>query len=181
MPRKRWQAQVAVIYRTKDADGVFRFHSAKRKGPKPSDCRYYLRFTDANGHQQRKSLPEGSTYEDAWREKDVQASALTAALRGIAVPEAEQRHGRTPVQKAVTAFLESKSAKTRRTLIAYKHNLSRFVESLQARVQFVEDIDAGWQGFTFGLSLLPDPWKLRAVGQARSSCVCVRAVAPYTC
>lgn len=142
MGKRRWVAQVSIVYRSKDSDGQYRFHSAKRKGPKPGDCRYYLRFTDANGHQQRRSLPEGSTYEDALKEKDVQQSALTAALRGIVVPEATQHNGRTPVQKAVTAFLEAKSAKAPRTVQAYKLNLECFTESLPPRVQFVEDIDA---------------------------------------
>ncbi len=143
MGKRRWVAQVSILFRTKDSDGQYRFHSAKRKGPKPGDCRYYLRFTDANGHQQRRSLLEGSTYEDALKEKDVQASALTAALRGIVVPEAVQHNGKKPVQKAVTAFLESKSAMTPRTLVSYRHALARFAESLPPRVQFMEDVDAG--------------------------------------
>ncbi len=70
----------------KDAAGNWGFHTVKR-GPKTSICRFYLRFTDANGHQQRKSLPEGSTFDDAQRERGVQQAALIAALRGIVVPE----------------------------------------------------------------------------------------------
>lgn len=141
--RRRWVAQVNICFRAKDADGQFRFHPARRKGPKPNDCRYYLRFTDANGKQQRLALPEGSTHEDALREKDVQATALTCALRGIAVPEALQHEGRTPIKDAVAKFLETKTTKRPSTLIAYRHALGRFVESLPPRAQFMEDIDAG--------------------------------------
>jgi hypothetical protein len=59
----------------KDTNGNWGFHTVKR-GPKTKDCRFYLRFTDANGHQQRKSLPEGSTYEDAQRDRERQRTAL---------------------------------------------------------------------------------------------------------
>ena len=64
MGKRRWMAQVSIITRTKDEYGKWVFKKVTR-GPKTKDCRFYLRFTDVNGHQQRKPLPEGSTYEDA--------------------------------------------------------------------------------------------------------------------
>jgi integrase/recombinase XerD len=141
MAKRRWVAQVSIIVRMKDANGNWGFHTVKR-GPKTKDCRFYLRFTDANGHQQRKSLPEGSTYEDAQRDRERQRTALDAALRCIVVPAAVQHNGKKPVQKAVAAFLEAKSAKSPRTGQAYTLNLACFTQSLPPRVQFVEDIDA---------------------------------------
>jgi integrase/recombinase XerD len=142
MAKRRWAAQVSIIARTKDGNGNWGFHTVKR-GPKTKDCRFYLRFTDANGHQQRKGLLEGSTYEDALNEKDVQQSALTAALRGIVVPEAVQHNGKKPVQQAIDAYLKAKSAKKKKTVQKYTKDLEHFVESLPPRVQFVEDIDTG--------------------------------------
>ena len=141
MAKRRWAAQVSIVARTKDEMGNWGFHTVKR-GPKTKDCRFYLRFTDANGHQQRKSLPEGSTYDGAVRERGTQQAALTAALRGIVVPEAEQHSGKTPVQKAVSAYLAAKSAKKKKTVQKYTKDLEHFVESLPPRVQFIEDIDA---------------------------------------
>jgi integrase len=141
MGKRRWVAQVSIIARTKDEMGRWGFHTVKR-GPKTKECRFYLRFTDANGHQQRKSLLEGSTYDDAVRERGTQQAALTAALRGIVVPEANEHNGRTPVQKAVSAYLAAKSAKKKKTVQKYTKDLEHFVESLPPRVQFVEDIDA---------------------------------------
>jgi integrase/recombinase XerD len=141
MAKRRWVAQVSIIVRMKDANGNWGFHTVKR-GPKTKDCRFYLRFTDANGHQQRKSLPEGSTYEDAQRDRERQRTALDAALRGIVVPEAVQHNGRTTVQKAVDKYLQSKSGKKKKTVQKYRKDLEHFVESLPPRAQFVEDIDA---------------------------------------
>ena len=76
------------------------------------------------------------------RDREVHASALNAALRGIKVPEAVQHNGRTPVKKAVADFLELKAQKKPRTRAAYTCDLQLFLESLPPRVEYLEDVDA---------------------------------------
>jgi integrase/recombinase XerD len=142
---RRWAApKVSIQFRSKDAKGGYNFKSVKKKGPKPDPAsgRYYLRFTDANGNQQRKVLPEHVGYDIAADEAATLAAVLLAQFRGVEVPESDKPGRKTPLADAVTAYITAKSAKAPRTVQAYTLNLESFKESLPAGVGFVEEIDA---------------------------------------
>jgi hypothetical protein len=121
---RKWTApKVSIQFRSKEDH---HFTTVKKKGPKtdPTSGRYYLRFTDKEGKQQRKPLGELLDYNMAAQEANTPAAVLLAQFRGVEIPEDQKPENKTAISDAVAAYLASKSGMRSKTKQAYKLNPS---------------------------------------------------------
>lgn len=143
-PERQFFQKISIYTREKNTAGKWRYRGVKAgPGHQHSDLDgpFYLRYT-ADG---RQTYSTGyATLDEARQAGQKLRTALEAKAKGLTVPELDElsNANRTPIKRAVEDFLELKSGKAKKTVIAYRFHLEQFVESLKNRIRFVDEITA---------------------------------------
>ncbi len=136
--------KISIYRRERNKAGQWSYTEVKSgSGHKHSelDGPFYLRYT-AEG---RQTYSTGhATLGEAREAGQKIRTALEAKAKGMTVPELDKltNANRTPIKRAVEEFLELKSGKARKTLLAYRLHLDQFVLSLKNRIRFMDEITA---------------------------------------
>ena len=142
--------RVSIYTRTKNEQGRWRYQRVKQgRGHKTGDLTgpFFLRYATPDG-KQTYSLAEGvHSLDGAAQAAESLKTALLAQSKGLTVAELDDltNINRVPIKNAVAQFLELKKGKARKTVLAYTHALDGFVESLPAKVRFMDQL-AGASG-----------------------------------
>jgi hypothetical protein len=81
-----------------------------------------------------------------WKTLSAATLQLTAALdahaKGLTVAEADAvtNANRNPIRTAVDTYLEQKRGKAKKTVAQYRLTLNEFIEALQGKVRFLDEI-----------------------------------------
>lgn len=133
----------SLYIRFKNPNGVWRYGRVKEgRGIRTADISgpFYARpFID--GKQVWKSLA-APTFKQAKEEAEQLAAAIDAQAKGLTVLEAESLSNthRTPIRTAVDTYLKQKSGKAKKTVAQYRLALNEFIESLDGKVPFLDEI-----------------------------------------
>lgn len=134
----------SVYIREKNPAGSWRYRRVKEgRGVKTGDLTppFFARPFVA-GKQVWKTL-SAEKFDEAREEAEHLAVALDAQSKGLTVAEAESigNANRIPIRTAIDAYLEQKSGKAPKTIAQYRIALEQFIESLDGRVRFLDEIN----------------------------------------
>lgn len=136
--------QTTSLYtREKNPDGNWRYRRIKEgRGLRTADLvsPFFVR-PFINGKQLWKTL-SATTFRDAKEEAGQLAATLEAQAKGLTIAEAEAfgKANRISIRTAVDTYLEQKSGKAKKTVAQYRLTLNEFIESIEGKVQFLDEI-----------------------------------------
>lgn len=133
----------SLYIREKNADGRWRYRRVKEgRGIRTAELAgpFFAR-PFIGGKQVWKTL-SAIAFKTAKEEAEELSAALDAQAKGLTVAEAESlnNRNRTPIRTAVDTYLEQKSGKAKKTVAQYRLTLNEFIESLDGKVRFLDEI-----------------------------------------
>jgi integrase len=134
---------VAAIYtRVKVPGKGWRYKAVPTgRGRRPANLQppFYLRYSVAGKQIWSDPYP---SLEAAQKDADKLPDILEAQSKGVTLAELNQARNaqRTPIAVAVATYLELKKNKARKTSAQYRLTLNEFVESLNDKIHFVDEI-----------------------------------------
>ncbi len=133
----------SLYIREKNADGRWRYRRVKEgRGIRTADIAgpFFAR-PFIGGKQVWKTL-SAIAFKTAKEEAGELSAALDAQAKGLTVAGAEALNdrNRTPIRMAVDTYLEQKSGKAKKTIAQYRLTLNEFIESLDGKVRFLDEI-----------------------------------------
>ena len=133
----------SLYTREKNPAGVWRYKRVKEgRGVKTGDLAApFFTRPSVHGKQLWKTL-SAPTFKQAKEEAAQLTAALDAHAKGLTVAEADAitNANRNPIRTAVDTYLEQKSGKAKKTVAQYRLTLNEFIEALQGKVRFLDEI-----------------------------------------
>src|SRR5260370_26253569 len=98
----------------------------------------------AEGRGRERWGPDGETLDEGLDARDKLKAALEAQSQGLTVTEMDDltNANRVTIKQAVDKFLELKIGKAKKTRSAYRLHLYDFLESLDRRTKYMDEITA---------------------------------------
>jgi integrase/recombinase XerD len=135
--------KISIYTRQKNDQGRWRYtriNTGRGRRPAKLQGTFYLRHTTPEGKQ--TFTPAGDNFDAAIASADTLRVALEAQARGLTVAELDDltNASRIPIRVAVETYLEQKKNKARKTVAQYRLTLNEFVDSLQGKLRFMDEI-----------------------------------------
>src|SRR5579872_3910875 len=149
MREKVGSVSVSLYIRGKNGSGQWRYTRVKEgRGVRTGNIAgpFYTRYSGVfkkGTKGQLWHLLGATTLNEAKVEAGQLETALEARSRGLTVAELDAitNENRIPIRAAVNTYLDQKSSKARKTVMQYRLALNEFVESLNGKIRFLDEVN----------------------------------------